>query len=81
MIAGERIFNVNSYQLAAREWQPEAGIKVIACHGWLDNAASFDFLAPLLSACHVVALDMPGHGLSDHKSAQANYNIWDDLIL
>ncbi|KAL7464261.1 hypothetical protein ACHAXS_004600 [Conticribra weissflogii] len=56
--------------------------KILCLHGWLDNAASFDRLAPLLlrslsdAANHpnalpveLVALDFPGHGLSDHKSA------------
>lgn len=76
----ERTFFVNGYQLAAKEWNQDAPIKVIACHGWLDNAASFDVLAPLLGHCHMIALDMPGHGLSDHKSPQASYNIWDDLL-
>lgn len=71
---------VNGYQLAAKEWNTGAEIKVIASHGWLDNAASFDILAPLLKHCHIMALDMPGHGLSDHKSPQASYNIWDDLL-
>jgi pimeloyl-ACP methyl ester carboxylesterase len=76
----ERRFPVNGYQLAAKEWHPHAKHKIIACHGWLDNAASFDVLAPLLPDCHIVALDMPGHGHSDHKSVQASYNIWDDLL-
>jgi pimeloyl-ACP methyl ester carboxylesterase len=74
-----RYFKVNGYQLAAKEWHAGAKYKVIACHGWLDNAASFDALAALLTDCHVIALDMPGHGLSDHKPPQASYNIWDDL--
>ena len=76
----EREFYLNGYQLAAREWHPGAAIKVIASHGWLDNAASFDVLAALLPQCHIIALDMAGHGRSDHKSLQANYNIWDDLL-
>ena len=80
MLVEERVFQVNGYQLAARQWNTTAPINVIACHGWLDNAASFDRLAPLLDNCHIVALDMPGHGLSDHKPAQASYNIWDDLL-
>lgn len=47
--------------------------KIICLHGWLDNAASFNRLAPLLLAAHnspteIVALDFPGHGLSSHKS-------------
>lgn len=80
MAAVERSFAVNGYQLAAKDWHPGAGHRFIACHGWLDNAASFDVLAPLLADCHIVALDMPGHGYSDHKPAQASYNIWDDLL-
>lgn len=80
MTSSERSFFVNCYQLTAKEWHKNAERKVIACHGWLDNAASFDVLAPLLNDCHIIAMDMPGHGLSDHKSPQANYNIWDDLL-
>mmetsp|Transcript_16581 Transcript_16581/g.49950 ORF Transcript_16581/g.49950 Transcript_16581/m.49950 type:complete len:358 (-) Transcript_16581:54-1127(-) len=44
-------------------------------HGWLDNADSFSQLAPRLCAADaaifgdVVALDMAGHGLSDHRKA------------
>jgi pimeloyl-ACP methyl ester carboxylesterase len=76
----ERNFTVNGYELTAKEWQPGGSIKVLALHGWLDNAASFDVLAPLLVDCHVIALDLPGQGLSAHKSPQASYNIWDDLL-
>ncbi|MGD8339133.1 MAG: alpha/beta hydrolase [Gammaproteobacteria bacterium] len=52
---------------------------VIALHGWLDNAGSFELLAPKLSACNVVALDAAGHGLSGNRSADSSYNIWQDL--
>ena len=76
----ERRFEVNGYSLAAKEWHVGAPLKVMATHGWLDNAASFDAVAPYLSNCHVIALDLPGHGWSDHKSLQATYNIWDDLL-
>lgn len=51
----------------------------MALHGWLDNAGSFDLLAPLLKGCHVMALDAAGHGHSDSRSADASYNIWEDL--
>ena len=27
----------------------------------------------------IVALDMPGHGLSDHRSPDSTYQIWDDV--
>jgi pimeloyl-ACP methyl ester carboxylesterase len=45
----------------------------------MDNSASFAALAPLLQGCHVVAPDLSGHGRSDPRSADAGYQIWDDL--
>ena len=40
------------------------GPKLLAMHGWLDNAASFLPMAPHLSGHDLVALDLPGHGRS-----------------
>jgi pimeloyl-ACP methyl ester carboxylesterase len=58
----------------------EAGQRpVLALHGWLDNAESFTPLAQQLQGCHLVALDMAGHGLSDHRGADGEYHIWSDL--
>jgi pimeloyl-ACP methyl ester carboxylesterase len=51
--------------------------KVLAVHGWLDNAASFSPLAPLLADAHVVAVDLAGHGHSDHRAAGACYHLVD----
>lgn len=64
-------------EVAAHLYGPEGGRPVIALHGWLDNAASFSRLAPLLNGVRILALDLPGHGLSDHRPAGAGYNIWD----
>lgn len=64
-------------EVAAHLYGPEDGRPVIALHGWLDNAASFSRLAPLLNGVRILALDLPGHGLSDHRPAGAGYNIWD----
>ena len=46
---------------------------LLALHGWLDNAASFLPMAPLLTHYDLVALDMPGHGRSFHYSRDAEY--------
>jgi pimeloyl-ACP methyl ester carboxylesterase len=51
--------------------------KILALHGWLDNCRSFYYLAPKLveRLCNnpetpnaeLVAIDLPGHGLSSHR--------------
>lgn len=67
-------------RLAARAWGDEALPKLLALHGWLDNAASFDALAPLLCGhFHIVAIDFPGHGCSDWRPPGAWYHYVDYL--
>jgi len=45
---------------------PDDAPPLLALHGWLDNAASFTRLAPLLDTHRLIALDLPGHGRSAH---------------
>lgn len=47
--------------------------RVIALHGWLDNAASFLPLSAHLSGIELVAPDLPGHGHSVHIGPGAEY--------
>ena len=59
-------FSLPSLEVAGKVWGEPGGIPVIGLHGWLDNAATFDHIAPALKGVQLVALDLPGHGLSDH---------------
>jgi pimeloyl-ACP methyl ester carboxylesterase len=49
--------------------------RVIALHGWLDNAASFLPLLPHLPSLDLLLLDLPGHGHSAHLPAGAEYGM------
>ena len=53
------------------------GHPVLAIHGWLDNAASFSRLAPHLNDLYIVAIDLPGHGYSDHRPLGSHYHLVD----
>ena len=55
------------------------GPPVLAVHGWLDNAASFIPMAPHLSECDIVAIDLPGHGASSHVPPGCDYAFVDWL--
>lgn len=49
------------------------GLKVLALHGWLDNAASFLPLSEHLPMLDMVMVDLPGHGFSDHLPLTTPY--------
>lgn len=67
--------------LAAKAWGPADGKRVLALHGWLDSAATFDTLCPLLdSSLRVVALDFAGHGGSSHRAPGCHYNVLEYVI-
>ncbi len=61
--------------LRAQVWGSASASPLLALHGWLDNAGSFARLAPLLAThFRVIALDLPGHGHSDHLPVGASYH-------
>lgn len=73
-------FYVNDLSIKAQAWGEESGHPVLALHGWLDNSASFKFLAPKLDGYRVIALDLAGHGFSGHRRGVIQpYNIWEDI--
>ncbi|MGS2717082.1 alpha/beta fold hydrolase [Eionea flava] len=75
----EKTFTFNGFRYAAQLWGDEGGLPVIALHGWLDNSGSFATLASQLPGVQCLAVDLAGHGLSDHKSGLDDYPIWTDI--
>lgn len=70
--------------IACRHWHGDAaGLPVLAVHGWLDNAATFDACLPHLQGHPVWAIDLPGHGWSSHRPPGMRYHnadYLDDLL-
>ncbi|KAE8737260.1 hypothetical protein FOCC_FOCC017278 [Frankliniella occidentalis] len=50
--------------VAGKWWGRTDRRPLLALHGWGDNAGSFERLAGALRGVPVLALDLPGHGLS-----------------
>lgn len=57
----------------------DGDIRVLALHGWLDNAHSFLPLSERLDGLDLVAVDFPGHGLSAHRADGVPYH-FDDYV-
>lgn len=74
--------------IAGLEWGcSDAPHKVLAIHGWLDNAGSFERIVPFIldhgdnaNKYHIIAIDMPGVGLSSHMPPSAIYSIFSVVI-
>jgi len=61
--------NVNGKKLAALQSNRGSRHRILCIHGWLDNANSFRPLLPLIQDAEIVAIDLPGHGHSDHQQS------------
>jgi len=71
-----QIFNRN---IAGLSWNASAQVKALALHGWLDNAASFSRIAPLMQSTSLCAIDMAGQGKSDFRSPDSTYDLDSEL--
>lgn len=69
----------NGLTFALKAWGSHDGTPTLGLHGWLDNAGTFDKLAPQLHDLNFRAIDMAGHGLSDHRPLGSHYYITDYL--
>lgn len=65
--------------LGARVWGEAGELPVLAIHGWLDNAASFDALGKCLEGVQLVALELAGHGCSQHRPPGSAYHFVDNI--
>ena len=68
--------NTGHMVFSAQEWGDPDGAPVLALHGWLDNAASFAPLAPMLDGVRLISIDQAGHGRSQHRPAEMDYTLW-----
>ncbi|NKB98853.1 MAG: alpha/beta fold hydrolase [Pseudomonadales bacterium] len=66
-------FTVQGRTLAGKRWGNVGDPPVMALHGGLDNANSFDLIVPTLPGYDLFALDFAGHGHSDHRAADTPY--------
>lgn len=81
MQARELTLDLPHLRLSARAWGDPALPPLLGLHGWLDNAASFDAVAPALGTYfHFVALDFAGHGRSAHAPPGIAYRFVDGVF-
>jgi len=67
--------------------------KILCLHGWLDNGASFHIVGPEIikqlggssdgdmNDIDIVAIDLPGHGFSSHKSPDGPPQLLSEYVL
>lgn len=68
--------------IAYKEWGNPENPPIIALHGWLDNANSFDPLVEYLKDnYYFIAVDLPGHGHSSHLPPNSNYHFIDGIFV
>lgn len=73
----EWTLNIGHLSLSGLQSGEDKPAKVIALHGFLDNANSTICLAQSFKDFHYIAIDMAGHGGSDHRPTGSHYNLLD----
>ena len=68
------VYTVDGLRYHLAEWGE--GPPLVLLHGFTGSAAAWGDLAPRLAARHrVIAIDLPGHGLSDAPADVARYTM------
>ena len=76
----EILIQISNLKLSAKCWGDPDARPLLGLHGWLDNASTFDHLAPLLEEFRFISLDLPGHGFSDHRAPGSSYHFVDMVV-
>lgn len=79
MLTEEIRINLGGREVAGKQWGDAEKPAILALHGWLDNAATYDRIAPFLTDFRVIAVDFAGHGFSDHRQEGVRYHIVDHV--
>ena len=67
--------------IAYRAWGEEDRPGIVLVHGGMAHSRWWDHVAPQLAAgCRVVALDLSGHGDSDHREGYS-LDLWAEEVL
>ncbi|MFU8877585.1 MAG: alpha/beta fold hydrolase, partial [Wenzhouxiangellaceae bacterium] len=79
MITTRKLELCNPVQMLAAVGIGADGARVLALHGWLDNAFSFRPMWSWLQKFDLVCMDFPGHGESPARPPAARYH-FDDYV-
>ncbi len=74
-----RTFTFKRSKLSGMTWGSWSDPLWIAMHGWMDNAASFSRIAPIIAnelGIRIIAIDFSGHGHSRHRPPRSEYSMW-----
>ncbi|HAU1037058.1 TPA: alpha/beta hydrolase [Legionella pneumophila] len=76
-----KILSIPGLSIACKVWGNPDNPPILALHGWLDNANSFDDIAEhLQNDYYFIAVDLPGHGHSSHLPPGCIYHFTDGIF-
>lgn len=74
--------HIPGFTIATKTWGTPQNPPILALHGWLDNANSFNLIAKALqNDYYFIAVDLPGHGYSSHLPLGCNYHFIDGIFI
>jgi pimeloyl-ACP methyl ester carboxylesterase len=74
--------SIPGFSIACKIWGNPNNPPLLAIHGWLDNANSFEPLARFLEQdFYFIAIDLPGHGHSSHLPEGCHYHFFDGIFI